>query len=112
MEERLKLAFVDREAEGIYVIGELHEGGRISRLMEFDRTPENGRIARRMVAAFNACMKLSDKSLQQLAEDRTSSGDLAERAVAWSLFMYVARPTALKILKRARDQIHKEGGTV
>lgn len=112
MEERLKLALIDRATEGIYMIGYLHDNGRFSRVLAMDRTPEQLAVGTRLVAAFNACLKLSDKTLEQLATDKTSSGDLAERAVAWSLFMYVARPTAMKILKRARDQIHKEGGIV
>lgn len=108
----MKLAFLDREGEGIYVIGELHDNGRISRLMALERTPDMERLGRRLVHTYNACVKLSDTALAQLADGGSSSGDLAERAVAWSLFMYVSRPTALRILKKAREEIHKKGGVV
>jgi hypothetical protein len=105
----VKLVFLDKEQDGLYVIGREHEMGRIERLWVMDRTQANERIGRRIVWCFNACTKLSDATLKAMAEGSTA-GDLAERVVAWSLFMYNARPTAIRILAKAREKIFKDGG--
>lgn len=106
-------------SEGL-VIGLQHEHGRVERVLTSTETlasctPEQAelldQIARRVVSAFNACNGISDKTLHALAEDQGgSSGTIAERVVAWSLFVSQGRPTANRLLEKARQIIGKQAG--
>lgn len=95
------------------VVGVNHDG-RIERVLVSEHPDlERARaIAQRMVHAFNLCDGLSDKSVELLAGGGGSSGNMPERVVAWSLFTSSARPSANKLLQKAREIIAKRGKDV
>lgn len=90
------------------VIGILHDAGRIERITHMDAA-SCGHIATRIVAAMNACDGISDKTLEILGGG-SSSGTIAERVTAWSLFAAHSRPTAERIMGEARRALAKQGG--
>ena len=90
------------------VIGILHDVGRVERFCDMDDA-SCGHLAARIVAAANACDGISQKTLELLASG-TSSGTIAERVTAWSIFAGRARPTAHRIMEEARKAITKQGG--
>ena len=90
-------------------IGILHDEGRVTRLFEIDEHGgPNAVAAARIVASVNACDGISLKTLELLASG-TSSGTVAERITAWSLFAGRARPTAHRIMEEARKALAKQG---
>lgn len=89
------------------VIGILHGEGRVERFTEMD-SASCGHLATRIVASVNACEGISIKTLELLASG-TSSGTIAERVTAWSMFAGRARPTANRIMEEARKALAKQG---
>lgn len=82
--------------------------GRLERVIELP-VAEYGKL-KRLALVWNACAGLSEKSLEVLANGGGSSGTLAERALAWSLFVAASRPTARRFLERAQGIMQKQGG--
>ena len=89
------------------VLGILHAEGRIERVAEFDAAAYRS-LTDRIVAAFNACDGISVKTLDLMAGG-SSSGSIAERVTAWSLFAGRARPSAIRIMEDARKALVKQG---
>jgi hypothetical protein len=103
----MKLHVLERPSEGKVVLGAERDFGRIERLCELDLDPQNVALLRRIALVLEACEGLSDATLRHLASPANTAGTLAERVTAWSIFMHQSRPVALRILRRAREELHR-----